>query len=81
MLDGYQSIFATSLSCNRCIMMYIYTEFSRDYFAVRKIEKKTTFSVIAIDQAHKQNIAVIKSDRGAIGLTEALSLSFSTNTS
>ena len=26
--------------------------------------------MIAIDQAHKQNIAVIKGDRGAIGTTE-----------
>ena len=35
--------------------------------------------MIAIDQAHKQHIAVIKGDRGTIGITEDksfLSLSF-----
>ena len=52
----------------------------RDHFAVRKNEK--AFCMIAIDQPHKQNIAVIKGYKGAIGLTEdkynafLLSLSF-----
>ena len=40
----------------------------RDHFAIRKIEK--AFCLFAIDQPHKQNIAVIKGNRGAIGLTE-----------
>ena len=41
--------------------------------------------MIAVDKAHKQNIAVIKGDRGAIGTTEdqykAFFLSLSINTS
>ena len=46
----------------------VYKEFSRGHFAVRKTEK--TFSIMAIDQAHEQNNAVSKGDRGVIGLTE-----------
>ena len=55
----------------------------RDHFAFRKIDK--AFSMIAIDQPHNQNIAVIKAYRGTISLTEdkykALFLSLSSNTS
>ena len=40
----------------------------RDLLAFRKIYK--AFSMIAIDQPHNQNIAVIKVYRGTIGLTE-----------
>ena len=40
----------------------------RDHFAFRKIDK--SFSMTAIDQPHKQNIAVIKAYRGTFGLTE-----------
>ena len=40
----------------------------RDHFAFRKIYK--AFSMIAIDQPHNQNIAVINAYRGTIGLTE-----------
>ena len=45
----------------------VYTEFSRGHFSIRKTEK--AFSMIAIDQAHEQNNAVIKCDGGAIELT------------
>ena len=64
MLDGYQSIFVTSLLHVALEQMHsgVYTEFSRDQFVVRKIEKAC--SMIAIDQADKQNIAVIRGDRG-----------------
>ena len=55
----------------------------RDHFAFRKFDK--AFSMIAIDQPHNQNIAVIKAYRGTIGITEdnykAYSLSLSSNTS
>ena len=46
----------------------VYTEFSKDNFAIRKLEK--TFSMIVIHQSHKQIITAIRGDRGAIGLTE-----------
>ena len=55
----------------------------RDHFAIPKIEK--AFCLFAIDQPHKQNIAVIKGNRGVIGLTEdkykAFFLSLSANIS
>jgi len=37
-------------------------------FVVKK--SKHSFSAIAIDQAHEQNNALVKSDGGAVGLTE-----------
>ena len=43
-------------------------EFHKGNFVVHKSKKE--FSAIAIDQAHEQNNAVIKGDRGAVGLTE-----------
>ena len=46
----------------------IYKEFDLCKFTIRKTESK--FSNIAIDQAHKQNNALVKGDGGAIGLTE-----------
>lgn len=46
----------------------IYAEFDKGNFTVRKIDGK--FSNIAIDQAHKQNNAIVKRDGGAICLTE-----------
>ena len=42
----------------------VYTENFRDHFAIRKIEK--VFSMIAVDQAQKQNIVVLKYDRGLV---------------
>ena len=39
-----------------------------DHFAFRKIDK--AFYIIAKDQPHNQNIAVIKAYRGTIGPTE-----------
>ena len=55
----------------------------RDHFALRITDK--AFSMIAIDQPHNQNIAVIKAYRGTFGLTEdkykVFSLSLSSNTS
>ena len=43
-----------------------------DYFQKGKVVQKTTrsFSAIAIDQAHKQNNAIVKGDGGAVGLAE-----------
>ena len=82
MLDGYQSIFATSLSWNKCILMYT-QKFPEIILPFVKLKK--AFSMIAIDQTHKQNITVIKGDRGAIGTIEdqykAFFLSLSINTS
>jgi len=46
----------------------IYKEFRNGNFVVHKT--KRMFSGLAIDQAHEQNNAMIKSDSGAIGLTE-----------
>lgn len=43
-------------------------EVAKGNFVVHK--SKREFSALAIDQAHEQNNAVIKGDRGAIGLTE-----------
>ena len=43
-------------------------EFSRGSFTVNKKGKK--FSALPIDQAHEQNNKCVKSDGGAIGLTE-----------
>ena len=47
----------------------IYLEFMMGNFTVKKAEQ--FFSNIAIDQAHEHNNAVVKSDGGAIGLTES----------
>ena len=47
-----------------------------DYFDKGKlVVQKTTqsFSAIAIDQAHKQNNAIVKGDCGAVGLAESAS--------
>jgi len=46
-------------------------EFHDGNFVVRKTGR--VFSIIAIDQAHEQNNALIKGDGGAIGLTNNLS--------
>ena len=43
-------------------------EFEKGNFTVHKSPR--LFSSIAIDQAHEQNNALVKSDGGAIGLTE-----------
>uniref|UniRef100_A0A1X7T7W9 Tesmin/TSO1-like CXC domain-containing protein n=1 Tax=Amphimedon queenslandica TaxID=400682 RepID=A0A1X7T7W9_AMPQE len=43
-------------------------EFNKGFFTVQKT--KHIFSSIAIDQAHEQNNASVKSDGGAIGLTQ-----------
>ena len=43
-------------------------EFHKGNFVIHKSRRK--FSVLAIDQAHEHNNAVIKGDRGAIRLTE-----------
>ncbi|VDI61859.1 Hypothetical predicted protein [Mytilus galloprovincialis] len=45
-----------------------HVEFLSGKFVVHKTKKR--FSAIAIDHAHEQNNAVIKSDGGAVGLTE-----------
>ncbi len=45
----------------------IYQKFMKGHFTVQKT--KHAFSKFAIDQAHEQNNAVVKDDRGAIGLT------------
>ena len=34
------------------------------------VHKNSQFTFIAVDQAHKQNNAAVKSDGGAIGLTQ-----------
>lgn len=46
----------------------VYQEFLRGNFTVNKTGH--TFSNIAIDQAHEQNNACVKGDRGAVGLTQ-----------
>ena len=48
---------------------YVTREFYQGNFVVHKSDRN--FSAMAIDQAHKQNNAVIKGNRGAIGVTEA----------
>ena len=68
MLNGYQSSFVTSMPWNECILVYT-QNFPEIILLFVKLHFKA-FSRIAIDQAHKQNIAVIKCDIGAIGLTE-----------
>ncbi|CAC5423003.1 unnamed protein product [Mytilus coruscus] len=47
----------------------LFHEFSDGQFVVFKSKKK--FSAIAVDHAHEQNNALVKSDGGAIGLTES----------
>ena len=47
---------------------HIHTEFLKGHFAVKKMSH--AFSNLAIDQAHEQNIAVVKDGGGAVGLTE-----------
>ena len=47
----------------------VYEEFMAGHFTVQKTNH--SFSKIAIDQAHKQNNAVVKGDGGAVGLTES----------
>ena len=47
-----------------------------DYFDKGKLVVQNTtqsFSAIAIDQAHKQNNAIVKGDCGAVGLAESAS--------
>ena len=77
MLDGCDKLTLKQMHSD------VYTEISRDQFAICKIEK--AFSMIAIDQAYKQNIAIIIGDRSAISLTEdrykAFFPSLSTDTS
>ena len=46
----------------------IATEFTNGKFTVHKT--KRVFSSMAIDQAHEQNNAAVKSDGGAVGLTQ-----------
>ena len=46
----------------------LYKEFCDGKFVAHKTHRP--FSVIAIDQAHKQLNALIKGDGGAVGLTE-----------
>ena len=44
----------------------VHTEFQKGNFVVKKSAR--LFSMLALDQAHKQNNAVIKGDGGAVGL-------------
>uniref|UniRef100_A0A8C4QRU2 Uncharacterized protein n=1 Tax=Eptatretus burgeri TaxID=7764 RepID=A0A8C4QRU2_EPTBU len=46
----------------------IYNEFKASHFKVQKT--KRAFSAIPLDQAHEQNNARVKGDRGAVGLTD-----------
>ena len=46
----------------------VYQEFLHGNFTVNKTGR--AFSSIAIDQAHEQNNACVKGDRGAVGLTQ-----------
>ena len=46
----------------------VYEEFQRGHFALHKSQR--AFSGMALDQVHEQNNAVVKSDGGAIGITE-----------
>jgi len=46
----------------------IYAQFVEAHFAMSKSNRK--FSCISTDQAHEQLNAAIKSDGGAVGLTE-----------
>ena len=47
----------------------IHSEFLEGNFTITKTGRP--FSAMAIDQAHEQNNAAVKGDRGAIGLTES----------
>jgi len=46
----------------------VFQQFSSGSFVVQKT--KRPFSAIALDHAHEQENALIKGDRGAVGLTE-----------
>ena len=47
---------------------YVYSQFMKGNFTVNKTTH--SFSAIALDHAHEQNIASVKGDGGAVGLTE-----------
>ena len=56
------------LNSQNTIHLEYYDYFQRGKFVVQKTTR--TFSAIAIDQAHKQNNAIVKGNCGAVGLAE-----------
>ena len=47
----------------------LYEEFRQGHFVLQKTGRP--FSRLALDHAHEQNNAIVKSDGGAVGLTDS----------